>query len=65
MRTITISEEQFDNLFDRIEKNFCYDHLYMDRNETSEEFEKTITCSLLHKIRSEIKILKNDLMRLE
>ena len=65
MRTITITEETFDKLFDEIENDFAYDSPYMDRGESSSDFQLGIPCLILKNIRRSINHLKNELARLE
>ena len=64
MRTITVSEKMFDDLFERFENEFAYDHKFMGPHETQGEFEKTVTHKLLLQVRGSVRQLKNDLIRL-
>jgi len=65
MRTITVTEETFDRLFNKAMEEFECDSYWMDRDEKFEDFKLTLTYKLLLETRSTIKHLKHELVRLE
>ncbi len=65
MRTITITEDTFNRLFDKIENDFAHDSPYMDRGELLSDFQEGIPYLILKNIRGSIRHLKKELVRLE
>jgi hypothetical protein len=63
MRTITISEKDFDSIFDRAEEEFEFDHQFMKREERLSDFKGTLRYHHLMRYRNSIKNLKQRLIK--
>ena len=63
METITVSKEDFERIFDRVEREYLYDHLFMNGDELPSEFDNSTRKKHLQRFRSTIKSLKLSLMR--